>query len=253
MTPPCTQALIESGIKRFVFAAHDANVEAAGGVQALQLAGIEVDHGLEARCAQELNFRWNHSVRSGRPYIIAKYASSLDGYVAAQDGSSQWITSDAARHHAHQFRAEVDAVIFGTGTILADNPQGTARKPDGHLYAHQPLRVAVGKRQLPPEAAIVHAPGSFVHIHAHELNEVLNQLQLNGVRVALIDGGPRLVTAFLEADLVDELHAYIAPIILGEGVHGVGEIGITTLAHARRFEEVRRTSLGPDTLIVLRR
>ncbi|MFJ6278971.1 bifunctional diaminohydroxyphosphoribosylaminopyrimidine deaminase/5-amino-6-(5-phosphoribosylamino)uracil reductase RibD [Arthrobacter subterraneus] len=229
-TAPCTEALLAAGISRVVYAAADPNPEAAGGAARLAGQGIDVAGGLLADAATELNRRWLAAVRARRPFVTVKVAQSLDAQSAAADGSSQWITGPHARADGHSIRARVDAVLVGTGTVLADNPRLTARALDGADAARQPLRVAVGLRDVPADAAM--RGDRFVHLSTHDPVAALDDLYRRGVRHVLIEGGPQLVGVFLMADLADELFAYVAPMLLGTGVPAFQRLGVATLADA---------------------
>ena len=191
---------------------------------------------------------------------------SLDGRIAAPDGTSRWITSPASRAHAHAFRATLDAIIIGTGTALTDDPALTARPapgPDGHAAGnrradgeadasvHQPLRVVVGHSTIPADARL-RSPegGELVQIATHDPAEVLAHLAAREVRHVLVEGGPMLSTAFLAAGLVDEVHAYIAPVLLGVGKSAVGNFGVATITEALRLDVTSTHVLGPDILMI---
>ena len=251
-TGPCTDALLAAGVARVVIAVPDPSAEAGGGAAVLRAAGVDVVVGALRPDGEALLRVWLASVRAGRPFVTVKIAATLDGRVAAADGSSRWITSAESRAHAHSVRAAVDAVAVGTGTALADDPALTARTPDGLLAAHQPLRVVVGRRPL-PTAALLHGPGGpLLQLATHEPAEVLASLAAHEVRHVLVEGGPVLVTAFLRAGLVDEVHAYLAPVLLGAGRSAVGDLGIGTIADALRLTTAEVHRLGPDVLVVAR-
>lgn len=247
-TPPCSRALIDAGIARAVVSAPDPTPEATGGVRRLREAGVEVVTGALADRGQRLVDAWLRTRGTGRPYVIAKIASTLDGRVAAADGTSRWITSAAARAHAHRQRAVVDAIVVGTGTALRDDPRLTARGGDGAPAPRQPLRVVVGHRELPAGARL--RDGRFLALRTHDAGEVVEALHARGERLVLVEGGPTLLTAFLRAGLVDELHAYLAPVLLGAGPASIGDLGIGTIAEARRFAPIQRLTLDPDLLVV---
>src|SRR5690606_38602023 len=145
----------------------------------------------------------------GRPFVTLKIATTLDGRVAAADGSSRWITSAESRAHAHALRTEVDAIAVGTGTALTDDPALTARTREGDLAAHQPLRVVVGDRDVPAAARLRGPGGELVQVRTHDPAQVLAALHAREVRHLLVEGGPTLASAFLRAGLVDEVHAYL--------------------------------------------
>ena len=251
-TGPCTQALLQAGITRVVAAVPDPGPVAGGGARALRDAGVDVVLGAHRLAGEALLRVWLHAVRTGRPFVTIKYAASLDGRVAAADGTSQWITSAEARAHAHRVRAAVDAVAVGTGTVLTDDPAITARRPDGSFATHQPLRVVVGRRIVPADARLRGPGGEMIQVSSHDPAEVLTELAARQVRHVLVEGGPVLTTAFLRAGLVDEVHAYLGPLLLGAGRPAVGDLGVVTLADALRLAPVRVHRLGPDVLVVAR-
>jgi diaminohydroxyphosphoribosylaminopyrimidine deaminase/5-amino-6-(5-phosphoribosylamino)uracil reductase len=252
-TGPCADALIDAGVAEVHVAVGDPNPVATGGAARLRAAGIEVTTGVLADEGEELLRPWLHAVRTGRPYVTLKLATSLDGRVAAADGTSRWITGPQARAHAHTVRAQVDAIAVGTGTALTDDPSLTARTIDGGLFEHQPLRVVVGRRAVPDDARLRGPGGTLVHLPEHDLDAVLARLAEREVRHVLVEGGPTLATALLAADAVDELHAYVAPVLLGAGATAVGDLGVTTIGEAARFATHDVTRLGEDVLLVARR
>lgn len=251
-TGPCTEALLAAGVAHVVHAVDDPNPPAAGGAARLRAAGVTVVGGLRRAEGEELLEVWLHAVRSGRPWVTLKLATSLDGRVAAVDGTSRWITSQDARAHAHAHRAVVDAIAVGTGTALADDPALTVRPADGSAAAHQPLRVVVGHREVPEGARLRAAGGRYVHLRTHDVAEVVGDLAQRQVRHLLVEGGPTLAAAFLRAGVVDELHAYVAPVLLGAGPGAVADLGITTIGAASRWRTQRTERLGDDVLLVAR-
>jgi diaminohydroxyphosphoribosylaminopyrimidine deaminase/5-amino-6-(5-phosphoribosylamino)uracil reductase len=249
-TAPCTQALLSAGVVRVVHAMDDPNPVAGGGAARLRAAGIEVVGGVRRDEAAELLRVWAHAVRSGRPFVTLKLGTSLDGRVAAADGTSRWITSPQAREHAHRVRGTIDAIAVGTGTMLVDDPQLTARDSSGELAPHQPLRVVVGRRDVPEGARVRTPGGELVHLRTHDPAEVVRELAAREVRHLLVEGGPTLAGAFLRARLVDEVHAYVAPVLLGAGPNAVAAFGVGTIADALRLSTVSVEPIGPDVLIV---
>ncbi len=252
-TGPCADALIDAGVAAVHVAVGDPNPVATGGAARLRAAGIEVTTGILADEGEELLRPWLHAVRTGRPYVTLKLATSLDGRVAAPDGTSRWITGTQARAHAHTIRAQVDAIAVGSGTALTDDPSLTARTVDGGLFEHQPLRVVLGRRAVPDGARLRGPGGPLLHLPERDLDVVLRELGDLEVRHLLVEGGPTLATALLAADAVDELHAYVAPVLLGAGATAVGDLGVTTISEAARFATHDVTRLGDDVLMVARR
>lgn len=251
-TGPCTEALLAAGVARVVHAVDDPNPAAAGGAARLRAAGVEVVGGVRQDEGEALLTVWLHAVRTGRPWVTLKVATSLDGRVAAADGTSRWITSAAARRHAHGHRAAVDAIAVGTGTALTDDPVLTARPADGSTVDRQPMRVVVGRRDVPEGARLRGPGGPYLHLRTHDVTEVLSRLAERQVRHLLVEGGPTLAAAFLRAGVVDELHAYVAPVLLGAGPSAVADLGITTIGAAPRWRTVRTVPLGDDVLLVAR-
>ncbi|MET0788603.1 MAG: bifunctional diaminohydroxyphosphoribosylaminopyrimidine deaminase/5-amino-6-(5-phosphoribosylamino)uracil reductase RibD [Cellulomonas sp.] len=249
-TGPCSEALIAAGVARVVVSVPDPNPVAAGGAERLRGAGVQVETGLLADEGRALLGAWLPSVERGRPFVTLKIATSLDGRIAAADGSSRWITSEVSRHHAHDLRAEVDAIAVGTGTALVDDPSLTARNAAGELHGHQPLRVVVGRRDLPADARLHGPGGELVHVRTHDPAEVLAELAAREVRHLLVEGGPTLAAAFLRAGLVDEVHAYVAPVLLGSGPSAMADLGVTGIGDALRLTTRSVIPLGPDVLVV---
>lgn len=250
-TSPCSRALIDAGISRVVYATADPHTIASGGAARLRAAGVETVEGLMAEQARELNDRWLLAARQGRPYVTAKIAQSLDGCVAAADGTSQWITGDRARRSAHALRARADAVLVGTGTVLADDPRLTARDRNGEPLGNQPLHVAMGLRPVPDGAAL--RDGPWLQIASHDPVQVLAELAAAGVGHVLVEGGPTITGAFIDADLVDTLVVLQAPLMLGPGIRSTGALNVDTLGRAIqwRLDEPVRT-LDDNLEIILR-
>lgn len=249
-TGPCSVALVDAGVRRVVYALDDPNATAAGGAARLRAAGVEVVAGVRAAESAALLSVWAHAVATGRPFVTLKLATSLDGRVAAADGSSRWITGAAARAHAHAVRGTVDAIAVTTGTVLADDPELTARDASGDLAGHQPLRVVVGLRDVPAGARLHGPGGGVVQIRTHDVGQVLAELAEREVRHLLVEGGPALAGAFLRAGAVDRVHAYVAPVLIGAGAPVVPDLGVGTLADALRLDTVAVEVLGPDVLVI---
>jgi diaminohydroxyphosphoribosylaminopyrimidine deaminase/5-amino-6-(5-phosphoribosylamino)uracil reductase len=260
-TGPCAQALINAGVTRVVVAVDDPTPTAAGGAATLRAAGVEVDTGLRRAEAEAGNIGWLTAVRRGRPYVIWKFASTLDGRSAAADGTSMWITSEPARADVHALRGTVDAVIAGVGTVLADDPQLTVRNlRDGSLAIKQPLRVVVDSAGRTPADARVRDAGADTWIVTADevgagpdgrvdLTALLAGLHSRGVRAALLEGGPTLAGAFLAAGLVDRVVGYLAPKLLGDGRAALVNAGVHTIAGAIDLDVTEITQIGPDLRI----
>ena len=248
-TGPCADALVAAGVARVVFAQSDPNPDASGGAERLHAAGVDVIGGVLADEAAALNVRWARGVTLGRPLVTWKFAATLDGRSAACDGTSQWITSGASRADTHELRATRDAVLVGTGTVLADDPRLTARMPSGELAAQQPLRAVMGLRDVPASAAVHDGPGEVLHLRTRDPEVALKELWEQGVRDVWLEGGPTLAAAFLTAGLVDDVYAYLAPALLGSGRAAVDDLGITTIADVRRLEVVDVRVIGGDVRV----
>ena len=248
-TPPCAQALYAAGVRRVVHAQSDPNPVAAGGADWLRERGVEVVGGVLAQEAEALNRTWTHLVRTGRPWVTWKLATTLDGRSAAADGTSQWITGPAARADVHEQRARCGAVLVGTGTALTDDPHLTARHPDGTLMETQPIRVVMGERDLPPQARVLDDAAPTWHLRTRSPKEVLEALARAGVHHVWLEGGPTVAAAFMYDRLVDEVVAYVAPVLLGRGRPSVSDLGITTIDEALRLDPTDITLIGTDVRI----
>ncbi|KJY43100.1 DeoR faimly transcriptional regulator [Streptomyces sp. NRRL B-1568] len=272
-TGPCAGALIDAGIARVVYAVADPNPTATGGAATLDAAGVDVEGGLCADEAAAGNAAWLTSVLHHRPFVVWKYAATLDGRSAAADGTSRWITSAESRADVHRLRAEADAVVVGSGTLRADDPHLAVRGPLPERAAvTQPLRVVVDTNAcITAEARVLddaaptlvavgedadtgHLPGveiarlprdkTGVDVHA-----LLAELYRRGVCSVLLEGGSTLAGAFLAAGLVDQVIGYLAPALLGAGPGALGDAGIGTIAQAVRLDITDVTRLGPDLRI----
>ncbi len=266
-TGPCAQALIDAGVSRVVYAVGDPNPQATGGGDTLRAAGVRTGAGLLADEAEAGNIAWLTSVRLGRPYVLWKYAATLDGRIAAADGTSRWITSPESRADVHRLRAEADAVVVGAGTARADDPHLAVR---GIADAVQPLRVVVdtegtavkpGARVLDDTAPtliavaddvtgdlpdVVHLPRAGRGLSVPALLAALHE---RGIRSVLLEGGPTLAGSFVAAGAVDKVVGYLAPALLGAGSAVLGDAGIPTMARALRLDVVEAVRIGPDLRI----
>nr|MCH9815189.1 bifunctional diaminohydroxyphosphoribosylaminopyrimidine deaminase/5-amino-6-(5-phosphoribosylamino)uracil reductase RibD [Actinomycetes bacterium] len=229
------------------------NPTATGGVARLRAAGVQVES-VQSEQVLDLNAHWTYAMQNERPYIIWKVASTLDGRVAAQDGSSRWITGPQAREQSHELRRAVDAVIVGTGTVFTDDPTLTARSTSGPDPTAQPLRVVVGHRAVPASARVRQAAPQdrFVHLATRDLVAVNEALLSRDVHYALLEGGPELAAAYVRAGLLAEVRWYVAPKLLGSGVAAVAGIGIDTIAQAPEWQVLGATRVGEDVRMDLR-
>jgi len=275
-TPPCCDALVAAGVRRVVVALGDPFPQVAGeGLRRLRAAGIQVDVGLGADAARELNIGFLSRVQRGRPFVRMKIAGSLDGRSALDDGRSQWITGPAARTDGQLWRRRAGAVLTGVGTVLADDPRLDVRDVP---TARQPLRVIVDSHlRTPPAARILAPPGEVLLITADaatpaadalraagaavialpphlskgtgsgiDLAALLSELASRGVNELHVEAGPRLNGALLQSGLVDELLVYLAPMLIGPGRPLAALPALPVLAAAPRFEFIDCTALGPD-------
>jgi diaminohydroxyphosphoribosylaminopyrimidine deaminase/5-amino-6-(5-phosphoribosylamino)uracil reductase len=224
---------------------------AGGGAARLSAAGVAVEAGVEQAAAEEGALAgWLTGVRERRPYVIWKVAATLDGRVAAADGSSRWVTGEEARAAVHRLRATCDAVVVGSGTALADDPQLTVRGID---VPRQPLRVVVDRRGRLPGSARVLDGAAPTHVsRAAGPAGLLAELFDRDVRRVLLEGGPTLAAAFLREGLVDEAVLHLAPKLLGAGPALVGDLGIPTMSAALTLAVRDVTLVGGDVQIRLR-
>ncbi|MFG2499171.1 bifunctional diaminohydroxyphosphoribosylaminopyrimidine deaminase/5-amino-6-(5-phosphoribosylamino)uracil reductase RibD [Streptomyces sp. NPDC048441] len=264
-TGPCAQALIDAGIARVVYAVGDPTPTATGGAHRLRTAGLDVESGLLEDEAAAGNAAWLTSVRLGRPHVTWKYAATLDGRIAAADGTSRWITSAEARSDVHRLRAESDAVVVGSGTQRADDPHLAVR---GVAGAVQPLRVVVdtnGTAVVPGARVLDDAAPTLIAIAEDvtpgleaetvrlpradgglDIRALLDVLHARGVRSVLLEGGPTLAGAFVAAGAVDRVVGYLAPVLLGAGPAVLTGGGITTITEALRLDVSETVRIGPD-------
>ncbi|MGC5222337.1 bifunctional diaminohydroxyphosphoribosylaminopyrimidine deaminase/5-amino-6-(5-phosphoribosylamino)uracil reductase RibD [Micromonospora sp. DT81.3] len=248
-TGPCAVALIEAGVSRVVYALDDPVAVSHGGADRLRAAGVGVEAGVEAEAALALIGPWVTAAQLGRPHVTVKWAQSLDGRAAADDGTSQWITGPEARADVHRRRSEADAILVGTGTVLADDPALTARGPHGP-FAAQPVPVVIGARDVPEDAAIRRHPRHPLFFPTHDVAAVLEDLHARGIQRVFVEGGPTLASAFVAAGLADEVLAYIAPVLLGGGRLALTDVGVPTIAAARRLAVTAVKRLGDDLLVI---
>ena len=272
-TPPCVEALIHAGVTRVVAAMHDPNPLVAGqGIQSLTLAGITAETGLMEADARALNPGFISRMTRKRPWVRLKTASTLDGKTALVNGQSQWITGDPARADVQKLRARACAILTGSGTVLADDPRMTVREFD---IGRQPLRVIVDSNlRTPPAAAILpaliacHTPHperraaltaagaeTLVLPDARgrvDLAALMSELAQRGINEVHVEAGAALSGALLEAGLIDEWIAYLAPMALGHDARGVFKHPpLESLGHATRFRLSDVRQVGGDLRLTL--
>jgi diaminohydroxyphosphoribosylaminopyrimidine deaminase/5-amino-6-(5-phosphoribosylamino)uracil reductase len=235
-TGPCTQALLQAGVRRVVFAQADGNPVAAGGAATLSEAGVQVEGGLLADEARRLNRAWTFAVEQGRPFVTWKFAATLDGRSAAADGTSRWVSGRAARVDTHRLRGLCDTMLVGTGTVAVDDPELTVRDELDQPVDRQPLRAVMGLREIDPGRRVLNDRAETVLLRTRDPHEALAELFARDRQHVFLEGGPTLAAAFLRAGLVDEIVAYVAPMLLGTGHSAVGDLGITTMTEALRPE-----------------
>ncbi len=275
-TPPCVDEVVRAGVAEVRYAMDDPDLQAGGGRLKLEDAGIRVVSGEHEDEARRLNEAYVKHRTTGMPFVIAKFAASLDGKIAAVSGDSRWISGPESRAWAQSLRAGVDVILAGAGTVIVDNPLLTAR-PGGETTGHQPLRVVVDSTGRTPETAKMLGPGSLVATterapqpwreRLHEagadvltlpagpdgrvlLRPLLETLARRGLLSVLIEGGGVILGSFIDAGLVDKVHAIIAPIIIGGPSRmAVEGRGATRMSQALRLGDVTVERLGEDVLI----
>lgn len=239
-TPPCTQAIIDAGIKKVIYAVVDPNPIAAGGAELLRAAGIEVEHQKSA----ELEFAqrpWLTKQALGRPLMIWKVATTLDSKVAASDGTSQWISGPESREDVQVLRAQSDAILIGTNTAIVDNPHLV---PRGHTA--RPVRIVCGEQAVPPTNKVFDDQARTISVKSKSIPELIKVLSDEGFNQVLVEAGPTLGSALMASGKIDELIVYQAPKMLGAGKEFVSHLGISTLADHIELELLSVAQFGGD-------
>jgi diaminohydroxyphosphoribosylaminopyrimidine deaminase/5-amino-6-(5-phosphoribosylamino)uracil reductase len=280
-TGPCTEALLAAGVTRVVAAMRDPDPRVSGsGLRWLKAHGIRAELGDGARSAEGLNRRWLLSRRAGRPFVALKYAASLDGKIAARGGDSRWVTGPAARWQSHLLRSAYDAIAVGANTIIADDPELTARSKTDKRLSRQPVRVVVDGRlrvspgarvfdpQLPGRSLVattgaaarrhgksLRASGvdvrSFAGVRQIEILPLLEALAAEGVTSILVEGGGELGWSFVTSGTVDHVYAFVAPKLVGgaSATTPVDGEGFPDLAGALQLRFVNSRMFGDDILL----
>ncbi len=275
-TPPCSEEVLAAGIRRLVFGVRDPNPHVRGGGAArLRRAGVAVQEGVEAKACGELIAAFAKHVRTGRPLVTLKLAASLDGRIATRTGSSRWVTGEAARRFVHRLRNEVDAVMVGAGTVIADDPALTCRMRGGR----DPLRVVVdGRLRVPLRSQVLTneaAPGTLVATVATRdpklnilrrrgatvavlpgrrgvfpLRILLDLLGKRGITSVMIEGGATLAASALRERVVDRLLCFVAPKLIGaDGQAMIGSLGVRRIGEALDVHDLRVSRVGCDILL----
>jgi diaminohydroxyphosphoribosylaminopyrimidine deaminase / 5-amino-6-(5-phosphoribosylamino)uracil reductase len=277
---PCTEQLIAAGVRRIYVGARDPNPRVNGrGLRRLRQAGLEVHLGILAGECRCLNEAFEHYITSKRPFVISKTAQSLDGRVATRTGESRWVTSEEARLAGHRLRNETDAIMVGVGTVLADDPELTCRLPRGR----DPVRIIIDSQARTPAgaklvrlAATSSAPTWLVTTDAAptnrcrallrqgvelilckqrrgqvDLDDMLDQLGARELLTVLVEGGPTLLGSLFDAQLVNKVHSFVAPLIIGgtEARSAIGGRGAAHLADSVRLDAMSVATVGPDLLL----
>ena len=274
-TPPCTDALIRAGVSRVVVPIEDPNPKVSGkGFEHLRSAGVEVAVGLLAREAEQLNEKYLHFMRTGRPFVHLKLAASLDGKIATRTGDSRWITGAESRARVHEMRYEYDSILVGAGTAHADDPLLTDRSgkkrrrplvrvvldetlnisPESQLAGSAnktPVLIFAGKSAAAAQVNDLESRGIEVvrdSANGRDLRSVLEELGRRSLSSVLIEGGATVAGKFLEAGLVNKVSFFIGPIIIGgrDAPGAIGGQGARTLAEAFKLENIEITQRGQD-------
>ncbi|MEZ6111142.1 MAG: bifunctional diaminohydroxyphosphoribosylaminopyrimidine deaminase/5-amino-6-(5-phosphoribosylamino)uracil reductase RibD [Pirellulaceae bacterium] len=272
-TPPCTDAVIDAGVRRVVVAMTDPFPQVAGGgLERLKQANIEIHTGVLESEAQRLNDPYLCLLKYHRPWVIAKWAMTLDGKIATWSQDSKWISNERSRAVVHQLRGRVDAIIVGRGTVEADDPQLTARPPGPRVATRvvcdrqaslpigsnlvrsareTPVMLWTGPSALPSRCQSLSDAGCEVarassDEHVAGLRELLAELGSRRMTNVLVEGGAKLLGTFLEADLIDEVHVFVAPKLIGGGQSATTGRGVEFIADATRLDHVRSTNLDGD-------
>jgi diaminohydroxyphosphoribosylaminopyrimidine deaminase/5-amino-6-(5-phosphoribosylamino)uracil reductase len=245
-TPPCVDAIINAGIKKVVYAVSDPNPIATGGAERLRAAGVEVESGIGEEQARLENRAWLTKIELGRPRITWKIASTMDGKVAASDGTSKWITGDLARTDVARMRSQVDGIVTSTATVIADDPLLTSKG-----LGKNPVRIVMGATELSAQMQISNDAAETVLIKSRNFDELLSLAEERGFNDILIESGPTFGTALLRANLIDEIVLFQAPTLLGSGTPSIGDLGITNIAGRLDFEISDVEVIGSDLKITL--
>jgi diaminohydroxyphosphoribosylaminopyrimidine deaminase/5-amino-6-(5-phosphoribosylamino)uracil reductase len=249
-TGPCTEAIIKAGIAKVVYAVRDPNPLASGGAKALEAAKIEVVFIGEVSEIDYSNRAWLYKIKNGRPYFIWKIATTLDGRTAAIDGSSKWITGPDSRAEVSKLRSESSAILVGTATALADNPNLIPRDIETTKETN-PVRIVMGLREIPSEFNLHDDAAETVFLKSHDFSELLKLCADRDFNQVFVESGSELGTALLKAGLIDELVIFQAASLLGSGLSFVGDLGATNIKEKMEFVIRDVAQFGNDLKITL--
>ena len=238
--PPCIDLIIKYNFKKVVIANYDPNPVAEGGAEILRANGIKVVSGVLESKAKQINRRFFTYHEKGRPYVILKYASTLDGFLAKQNGESKWITGKLARQSVYKLRSECDAILVGSKTILNDNPDLSS-----HGLGKDPLIVVLNPNTSIPDDFKIHKKNPLFIKNGLTNNKkknipiILEKLKSNGIQSVLVEGGGQTISTFIESKLFDEIHLYFAPKFLGAGIPVYSKIGNLKDIYKLSIDEVK--------------
>ncbi len=275
-TPPCVDRVIQSGVSRVVISNRDPNPLVNGaGLRKLSEAGIETILDVLPDDGEKLNEAYFKFIRTGKPFVVLKWAQTIDGRIATGTGDSRWISSQASRKFTHQLRRAADAVLVGSGTVQNDNPQLTVR----HVKGRQPWRIVLDHRlDIRLDSTILNDDfrSKTVVFTANQDSSTIEPLQAKGVEVEfaaggnegridldavskwmvknqlislLVEGGRRVITSYLRSGVVDKIMVFVAPKLMGKGIDAVGDLGIEAMQYVRMMKNVSYRKVGPDILV----
>src|SRR5436305_2933159 len=250
-TPPCVDAIIAAGVSRVVIAMRDPHEIAAGGIEKLRDAGIEVVTGVLESDARKLNEIFIHAVTNRRPFVLLKAGMTLDGKLATVAGESRWITSDAARQKSLELREQYDAILTGAGTIRDDNPQLTRRLG---LASTPWTRIILDRRRIvSADATVLTDGGKTIHVSEDvELDALLGDLYTRGIHSLIVEGGSNVLSSFIRQQLWQKMIIFIAPMVIGgaDAPSLFGGEGVAKLNDGFRFRFEQVESVGSDAVLV---
>ena len=250
-TGSCTQAIIDSGISNVVFAVSDPNAIASGGAAKLRAAGITVAEGVLEEEAALSNRAWLMKIKKNRPFFIWKVAATLDGKVAATDGTSKWISNTTSRADVQTLRRQSDAILVGTNTVIADNPHLIPRG-DFAGYTQNPIRIICGEQELPSDSLVFDDAARTEIVKSKNLDLLVEKLNELGVNQVLVEAGPTLASAMLDHCLMDELVIYQAPSLLGSGKSFFNFGQESTIENQLRMDHISTQVLASDVKSIYR-